>query len=625
MRNSVLLLLISLLAFSCKTAKLAPEAEAPVVAYLDLVNVNDDKVQVTIDPDRFSVGQTTFYLPRIVPGHYDIDDFGRFVENFKAYDYDGREMQAEYDGESSWTIPNAKDLDKVSYLVNDTYDMENEGGTFSPSGTNINSGENFMLNLHGFVGYFKGEKEEAYVLEVKRPKTLISGSALTAGTTSINEEVARDEFKVDRYFEITDHPIMYSKPDTASIKVDGMEVLLDVYSPNGVTSAEKLMPVIERTIRAQKNFLGDIDNTSKYAILLYLSDQNRPDARGLGALEHHTSTVVTLTESLPEATLERIMTDVVSHEFFHILTPLNLHSKEIHYFDYNDPKMSQHLWMYEGVTEYFANLFQVREGLINKAAFYDRMMSKIQHSQQYDDEMPFTEMSENVLDEQYGKNYLNVYQKGALIGMALDIKLRELSEGKTGILDLMKRLSQKYGKDHPFDDEKIIDEIVAMTSPEIGEFFETYVSGTTPIPYNEFFEKVGLEVAEVEKESSYFNRKLPDDNPNDFLTVNKEKFVVFNENAVNNSFLKALGIKGGDVLLSVNGTKYKAENAFDLMQKSADWEAGKDIKVTIRRNGEQQTLQQKAFPPTRKTKVLREKELPANDPKVKLRQAWLKG
>jgi predicted metalloprotease with PDZ domain len=56
------------------------------------------------------------------------------------------------------------------------------------------------------------------------------------------------------------------------------------------------------------------------------------------------------------------MMDVVSHEFFHIVTPLSIHSKEIQDFDYNDPKMSEHLWMYEGVTEYFANLSKSIKG-----------------------------------------------------------------------------------------------------------------------------------------------------------------------------------------------------------------------------------------------------------------------
>jgi predicted metalloprotease with PDZ domain len=69
---------------------------------------------------------------------------------------------------------------------------------------------------------------------------------------------------------------------------------------------------------------------------------------------------------MPKEELVKSMMDVVSHEFFHIVTPLTIHSKEIQDFDYNDPKMSEHLWMYEGVTEYFANLFQINQGLIDE-------------------------------------------------------------------------------------------------------------------------------------------------------------------------------------------------------------------------------------------------------------------
>jgi predicted metalloprotease with PDZ domain len=65
------------------------------------------------------------------------------------------------------------------------------------------------------------------------------------------------------------------------------------------------------------------------------------------------------------------MMDVVSHEFFHIVTPLSIHSKEIQDFDYNDPKMSQHLWMYEGVTEYFANLFKSIKELTRQTIILD--------------------------------------------------------------------------------------------------------------------------------------------------------------------------------------------------------------------------------------------------------------
>jgi predicted metalloprotease with PDZ domain len=70
------------------------------------------------------------------------------------------------------------------------------------------------------------------------------------------------------------------------------------------------------------------------------------------------------------------MKDVVSHEFFHIVTPLTIHSKEIHYFDYNSPKMSEHLWMYEGVTEYFA-IFSNQSRLIPEEEFYSRMAERL--------------------------------------------------------------------------------------------------------------------------------------------------------------------------------------------------------------------------------------------------------
>jgi predicted metalloprotease with PDZ domain len=154
-------------------------------------------------------------------------------------------------------------------------------------------------------------------------------------------------------------------------------------------------------MRAQKKFLGAINSTKKYAVLLYLSDMKKADAKGFGALEHPTSTTVVMPEMMPKEQMAEQLKDVVSHEFFHIVTPLGVHSKEIQYFDFNAPKMSKHLWMYEGVTEYFANLFQVNQELISEEDFYNRMSDKISQASAMNDTMPFTTMSANVLDKPY--------------------------------------------------------------------------------------------------------------------------------------------------------------------------------------------------------------------------------
>ena len=622
MKKNLIILAGLGLFMGCKSVPTTPPGEQPVVATIDLVNVLEDKVNVKIDPDRFTTETTSFFIPKTVPGTYSEDNYGEFIEDFRALDYSGKELPAEQVDKNSWRINDAAELDYVTYRVNDSYDIEGEKGVFSPSGTNIEVGENFMLNLHGFVGYFEDQKEEPYRLEVEHPSNLIAGSALTP-IPSTEEEAGgpeTDVFQVNRYFEIIDHPIMYAAPDTTSFEVDKMEVLISVYSPNGVHSAQSIKPGIVEMVTAQKNFLGEIDNTDKYAILLYLSDTNVPDARGFGALEHHTSTVVVLPEEMPAETLQKTMTDVVSHEFFHILTPLSVHSEEVHYFDYNNPEMSRHLWMYEGVTEYFANLFQVNQGLIDKQDFYNRMTEKIQSSRNFDDTVPFTLMSENILEDEYKDSYYNVYLKGALIGMALDIRLRELSAGEMGILDLMKALSQKYGKDRPFKDDQLIDDIVSLTYPEIQVFFDTFVTGNTPIPYNEFFAKVGLEEVRVEKPTGILlNQQVP------YIDANPDTGEIFFRKGIAfNSFLQKLGVEGGDILKSINGTEYNLENIYGLLGMTESWQEGQDVEMQVLRDGQTITLEAVVAKPFETQIQLEEMDLPEEHEAVRLRQAWLK-
>ncbi len=619
MKKIILGLAAVSLLFSCKTQQIN-SPEQPITASINLVDVQNDKVWVSVDPDRFTSDTTTFYIPKTVPGTYSTDNYGRFSENFKALDYKGNEMEFTKLNDNSWRITDAEDLDKVMYQVNDSFDWEKEGGVYSMAGTNILKDKNFLLNLHGFVGYFGGMKEKHYKLEIKRPAKLIPGTSLTVSNTSTNDAVQTDIYNINRYFEVIDHPIMYAEPDTVHIDAQGMDVLLDVYSPNNKFSAQDLKPAISRMIKAQKRFMGDINANDKYAILLYLSEDDKPDARNFGALEHHTSTVVVLSESMEKEALEESLTDIVSHEFFHTITPLSIHSKEIHYFDYNDPKMSEHLWMYEGVTEYFANLFQVNQGLIDNQEFYDRMVEKIKMSKHFDDTMPFTEMSRNILKDPYKDNYYNVYLKGALIGMSLDLRLRELSGGKMGVLDLMKKLSQKYGKDNPFNDEELIPTIVSMTYPEIQDFFDKYVTGSTPIPYYDFLAKAGLEEKEAMGEVDYF---LKDQTP--YIRANQQTGeIVFRDDIELNSFLKNLGVEGGDVLKSINGEKYNVRNIYDLITETQKWAVGAPITMTVGRDGEDVKLQGKIITPMDKTRKLVENQNADGD-EIEIRHAWLKG
>jgi hypothetical protein len=85
---------------------------------------------------------------------------------------------------------------------------------------------------------------------------------------------------------------------------------------------------------------------------------------------------------------------------------LSIHSEEIHNFDFNKPKMSKHLWLYEGITEYFAGHMQVKHGLIELPQYIGMIQEKMMQAEQFNDTLPFTVMSTNALDvhkDQYGQ------------------------------------------------------------------------------------------------------------------------------------------------------------------------------------------------------------------------------
>ena len=614
MKKISLLLSLFLLLIACKSQQTTKTVQASTAITIDLVNITDDKVQVMVMPKGITTETTTFFIPKIIPGTYSADDYGKFIENLKAFDANGNELTVSKRDVNSWDINNAKALHKLTYDVNDTYDIEKTHSVFSPAGTNIDKDKNFMLNLHGFVGYFKDYKKHPYTLNINHPAHLTGNSALVDMDPADN----KDLFKADRYFELVDNPIMYAEGNSETFMVGDMEILLSVYSPSKTLKASDLKPNLEKMMKAQKAFMGTINANKKYCILLYMSKMGDNDANGFGALEHHNSTTVVFPEAMPLQALHQSMKDVVSHEFFHIITPLSIHSEEIHYFDYNQPKMSEHLWMYEGVTEYFANLFQINQGLINNSEFYERIMQKVGAARGFDDHMSFTTMSKNILQEPYKSNYLNVYQKGALIGMCVDILIREQSNGEKGIIDLMKSLSDKYGIEKPFLDAALIDDVTALSYPEVKAFLQKHVVGNTPIDYNAFFAKAGLKINESEARTGY----LMKDMQTPYFTVDQDSgAIVFI--AETNSFLKQLGVQAQDRIVTVNGTKYDLKNIQQFVMNSFAWQDGQDIEMVVKRQDKEVVLKGKVTAPMGVSYNLTEENLPATDARVKLRKAWM--
>lgn len=520
---------------------------------VDLTACKDDKLTVELIVPEIKTKEIIYRIPKMVPGTYEIYNFGRFLSDFKALDIGGNELTAERLDKNSWKISDADKLQKITYKVEDSWDSsEKESFVFEPAGSNFEENKNFVLNTHCLFGYIDGMIRVPYQVNIKHPATFYGACSLTDVSYSNNI----DTYRVSDYMQLQDAPMMYCIPDTTVLNIGGATILISVYSPNKATTSKFIAENIKEILIAQEAYLGGTLPIKKYAYLIYLT----PEVGGSGssgALEHSYSSMYFLPE-MEQGYLAQTIKDVSAHEFFHIVTPLSIHAEEIGNFDYANPKMSEHLWLYEGSTEYAAGLVQVKYGKMTVQEYLKVIDDKILHARSFNDSLPFTVMSKGCLDV-YKPQYGNVYQKGALIGLCLDLKLRYLSKGNYGLQELMRDLSKSFGKDKSFKDKELFDWIVKLTYPEIGDFFKRYVQGSEPLPILESLAYAGVELkpASTEKQISFGGIAIG------YNEVTKRLKVV--NSADMDDFGKALGYRDEDEFIKFNGKKIKLENAQDVI------------------------------------------------------------
>lgn len=514
---------------------------------IDLRDVKDDKLQVSLIPPQIDQADALFRFPAIIPGTYAIYNFGRFISDFTVLDNAGNAVQTERIDVNTWKIAGPGKIQKITYRVEDSWDTDKkESFVFEPGGTNIQQDTNFVINTHGFFGYFDGYKRNPFQLEFKKPQNFYGSTALIADKSTPSSET----YIAGDYMRLVDSPIMFCAPDTTTFIVGGAKILVSVYSPKNKNYARAIEANLKATLNAQKDYLGGKLPIDKYAFIIYLFNRSSGGSGSYGALEHSYSSFYYMPDMDPKLIGQNVR-DFAAHEFFHIITPLSIHSEEIGNFDYNDPKASRHLWLYEGVTEYFAGHVQVKQGLKKLDDYIDVIHEKIEGKAAYFDTLPFTRMSSGCLDI-YKDQYDNVYQKGALIGLCLDIKLRSLSDGKYSLQNLMSDLSKTYGINRSFKDDELFGEIVKLTYPEIGDFLNRYVSGNNPLPLTEVLSLVGITFKEVGtmRGISPLGGITPSYNmETGRFYINEASYKEIND------FGKSIGLNIGDEIYKFNGKK----------------------------------------------------------------------
>ena len=327
-------------------------------------------------------------------------------------------------------------------------------------------------------------------------------------------------FMADNYHILIDDPILFTSQKEKMMKVANADITVASYYCGNDSAAFHITSKLDSSMHAIETFVGGTLPISNYNFLTYIVDlkdigkillsgnihfyqypkmMRKLGNKRFGALEHGNSSSYYLPD-FGHNSYRNMVAETAIHEFMHIYTPLSLHSALIGNFDYVNPKMSKHLWLYEGVTEYFSVIIAMQGKLETvENTINHKLKNKIESSYSYPDSIPFTVMSENVFTHPYNDLYYQVYDRGAIMAMLLDFEIMKLTNGEKNLQRVVFELVSLYGKNKSFEEDEIIPMFVKLVHPNLQLFFDNYVVGKKPLDIEGGFQTIGINYQKEKK------------------------------------------------------------------------------------------------------------------------------
>ena len=449
---------------------------------IDLNDRADDSFKVTAWVGGLTDANAIYQFAATAPGTYQVMDIGRYVRRFEAFDAAGRAVPVERVSVNQWKLSDPARVRTLRYAISETWDTPvDQHQVYLMCGTSIER-DHVLINPHAVIGYPSGMQARPIRLRLAYPAGWKLGTAL--------ERDRSGAYRAEDFDQLVDSPILLGRLTEARTRVTGVPVEIYTYSHTGKIRSSQLLGAMDDMLQAAGRFLGKLP-VDRYTFLYHF------DERPAGAWEHSLSSEYVLQESEFTDSVGRYVKDIAAHEFFHIVTPLNIHSEIIEHFNFVTPVPSQHLWLYEGTTEWAAHAMQLRAGLKTPDQYLAKVIEKMRIDRaKYDSTWSLRELALTSYSDSGQAQYGNIYMRGALTAGLLDIRLLELSGGRQGLQDLILELAHRFGKRRAFPESTFVDTLAAMTSPEIRDFFARYVWDSQRLPIAEYYGKLGIRLIE---------------------------------------------------------------------------------------------------------------------------------
>jgi predicted metalloprotease with PDZ domain len=574
----------------CGQAALAADRIHYIVS---LTNPEKHLVQVTIEipPGQ---NERELQLP-VWNALYQVRDFSQYMNWIRAENVTGNALSLRQLNKSRWTIAGAENGARVQYEMF----SDNPG----PYGAELNSHHAFF-NLAEILCYIEGERGNSVEVEFRG---VPSGWKIA---TPLPQQ--GNGFSANNYDQLVDSPVEIGTFDERDFStVCGQyRVIVDADGVQAILN--KIVTPIRRIVSAESSWINDCPFPS------YLFIYHFAESPGGGGMEHAYSTAITLPmDDLGEG-FDRFV-GTTAHEFFHLWNVKRIRPQSLEPVDYTKENYTPALWFNEGVDSTAAEYILVRAGLLDGQHYFSHLGQQITELENRPAHL--TQSAEQSSVDAWLEKYpyynlparsISYYNKGELLGVLLDLKMREATDDKVSLQDLFRWMNERYAKQGKFfpDSEGVRQAAETLSHASLSEFFQKYVSGVDEVPWDTFFSRVGLRVTstEVMFGDPGFQAAQEFDQPPTVVQVESD------------SEADRGGLKPGDVILQIN--RQRAGRDFET--KITELGPGASLRLRVLHNGVQHDFQW--ILGSRKQKVFRLQDLSDITAQQKSRRAaWLFG
>ena len=539
-------------------------------------------------------------MPAWIPGSYMIRDFAKNVVTFQAFSHSGKPLSYKKIDKQTWQIEPHTGPIRVQYQVY-AFDLSVRSAYLCDD----------YAFFNGTSVFLRVDKQEQMPCQVQlfHPAFDCADTwkvATTLPQVATSQQHHFGDYVAASYAELIEHPVLYADYDLVSWHLDGIKFDL-VLAGGHQADLKRMRDDLQRLCQFHLDMFGAPHPINHYQFITLLTHG------GFGGLEHLSSTALMFArDDLPKASDRHHMPDgyrtflsLCSHELFHTWHVKRIQPQVLQGHDLSQEAYTEQLWIFEGFTSYYDDLSLARTGVIEPQSYLELLGQQLTRLQRNlgRTRQTVTESSYDAWTRFYQQdasavnNIVSYYNKGAIIALCLDLKIRALSDNHLSLDNVMRLLWELHGKTGLGTDKYVIQQLLDQRlNVDVDEFLHHALYTTEELPVAELLADVGVEMRLRPRES------LADKGGKPAKTVTAH-WLGANVKAlstgakitqvVEKSPACIAGLQVGDQLLAIDGWQVSADNLQRLLDNC---HPGTNVALHCLRDHKMKTLQLPVMP-----------------------------